>query len=102
MLKNERRKIRAARRNVLMEGRRALKSFSNDIIGIQERSRSGVAEDGLPGKQEELPGGVVLESIGSDFDFDLDPGEEHLATAVNREPKPQWLLNLQKQKLRAS
>lgn len=99
MLKKERRKIRTARRSVLMEGRRALKSFSNDIIGIQERNRTGT-EDGLPGKQEELPGGVVLESIGGDFDFELDPGEEHLATTPIRAPKPQWLLNLHKQKIR--
>lgn len=100
MLKQERRKIRAARRSVLMDGRRAIKSFSNDIIGIQERSRSGVADDGLPEKQEQLPGGVVLESIGSDFDFELDPGEEHLATATVKGSKPQWLLALQKQKVR--
>jgi hypothetical protein len=101
MLQKERRKIRTARRSVLMDGRRALKSFSNDIIAIQERSRSGVEKGGLPEKQEELPGGVVLESIGGDFDFELDPGEEHLATTPNRQPKPQWLVNLHKQKLRA-
>ena len=99
MLKKEKRKIRTARRSVLLEGRRAVKSFSNDIIGIQQRSRSGDAGDGLPEKQEELPGGVVLESIGGDFDFELDPGEEHLATSPVRDPKPQWLIALHKQKV---
>ena len=101
MLKQERRKIRTARRSVFMEGRRALKSFSNDIIGIQERKRSGATADGLPEKQEELPGGVVLESIGGNFDYELDPGEEQLTTTLYKEPKPQWMLNLHKQKLRA-
>ena len=94
MLKREQRKIRTARRSVLLEGRRAVKSFSNDIIGIQ-RSRSG-QDTGMPEKQEELPGGVVLESIGGDFDFDLDPGEEQLAKTQNKEPQPQWLINLKK------
>ena len=100
MLKREQRKIRTARRSVLLEGRRAVKSFSNDIIGIQRR-RSGLGT-GEPEKQEELPGGVVLESIGGDFDFDMDPGEEQLAKTQPKDPKPQWLINLQKQNLPAA
>lgn len=50
-----------------------MKSFSNDIIERQSRP----AGRDSAGQQEELPGGIQLESIGGNFDWSLDPGVLH-------------------------
>jgi|EP01047_Picozoa_sp_COSAG01_P052393 hypothetical protein len=62
-----------ARRQILRQGGRGLKSFSNDIIERQSRP----AGRDSAGQQEELPGGIQLESIGGNFDWSLDPGVLH-------------------------
>jgi len=106
MLRSERRKIRQSRRAVLQQGRRAVAQFANEILDKQRGA--GETADGLPERQQELPGGVVLESIGGELPprpgskswqgFSKELASEQLADLRPAKPAPGWLVNLRRRK----
>ena len=106
MLRSERRKIRQSRRAVLQQGRRAVAQFANEILDKQRGA--GETANGLPERQQELPGGVVLESIGGELpprpgskrwgEFGKELGSEQLCSVSRKSATPTWLANLRRRK----